>query len=71
MPAFLRTVGLAFGQRRKTLRNALGASWGKDEAARVLESARVPAGARAEELGLDGFLALHRARCAPAAAGAS
>jgi 16S rRNA (adenine1518-N6/adenine1519-N6)-dimethyltransferase len=71
MPAFLRTVGLAFGQRRKTLRNALGASWGKDEAARVLENARVPAGARAEELGLDGFLALHRARRAPAAAGAS
>ena len=62
MPAFLRTVGLAFGQRRKTLRNALGAAWGKDGAAHVLEHAGVAAGARAEELGLDAFLALYQAR---------
>lgn len=62
MPAFLRTVGLAFAQRRKTLRNALGAAWGKDEAARALECAGVSPGARAEELDLDAFLALHRSR---------
>lgn len=71
MRALLRVVGLAFGQRRKTLRNALGAAWGKDEAVCVLERAGVPAGARAEELGLDGFLALHRARREAVAADAS
>jgi 16S rRNA A1518/A1519 N6-dimethyltransferase RsmA/KsgA/DIM1 with predicted DNA glycosylase/AP lyase activity len=62
MPAFLRTVVLAFAQRRKTLRNALGAAWGKDAATRTLERAAIPPNARAEELGLDRFLALHRAR---------
>lgn len=62
MPAFLRTVGLAFGQRRKTLRNALGAGWTKPGAAAALERAGIAAGARAEELGLDELLAIHRAR---------
>jgi len=62
MPAFLRTVALAFAQRRKTLRNALGASWGKDAAEQVLERAGIPPGARAEQLDLDRFLTLHRAR---------
>jgi 16S rRNA (adenine1518-N6/adenine1519-N6)-dimethyltransferase len=62
MPALLRTVALAFGQRRKTLRNALGAGWTKPGAAAALERAGIAPGARAEELGLDAFLALHRAR---------
>lgn len=62
MPAFLRTVALAFGQRRKTLRNALGAGWTKPAAAAALERAGIAPGARAEELGLEAFLALHRAR---------
>jgi 16S rRNA (adenine1518-N6/adenine1519-N6)-dimethyltransferase len=62
MPAFLRTVGLAFAQRRKTLRNALGAGWGKNEAEHTLQHAGISPGARAEELDLDRFLTLHRAR---------
>ena len=64
MPAFLRTVHLAFSQRRKTLRNALGAAWGRDRAVQILERAGVPPGARAEQLALEDFLALHRARSA-------
>lgn len=59
---FLRTVRLAFAQRRKTLRNALGASWGKRASALALDRAGIAPGARAEQLGLDGFVALHRAR---------
>jgi 16S rRNA (adenine1518-N6/adenine1519-N6)-dimethyltransferase len=62
MPAFLATVRLAFGQRRKTLRNALAAGWGREEAERALAAAGLPSGARAEELGLAEFLALHAQR---------
>lgn len=62
MKPFLATVALAFAQRRKTLRNALGASWGKPEAAAALERAGIPPGSRAEQLDLESFLALHRAR---------
>jgi 16S rRNA (adenine1518-N6/adenine1519-N6)-dimethyltransferase len=62
MPAFLATVRLAFGQRRKTLRNALAAGWGREPAEEFLAAAGVPPAARAEELGLDSFLALHAAR---------
>lgn len=62
MVGFRSTVGLAFGQRRKTLKNALGAGWGREEAARALAEAGLDPGARAERLGLDGFLALERAR---------
>ncbi|HEX5760185.1 MAG TPA: 16S rRNA (adenine(1518)-N(6)/adenine(1519)-N(6))-dimethyltransferase RsmA [Thermoanaerobaculia bacterium] len=61
MPAFLATVRLAFGQRRKTLRNALAAGWGREEAERALAAAGLPPGARAERLGLADLLALHRA----------
>ncbi len=67
MPAFLRTVGVAFAQRRKTLRNALGAAWGKAEAARTLDRAGIPPNIRAEALDLDCFLDLHRAHGALAA----
>lgn len=62
MSAFARTVHLAFAQRRKTLRNALGASWGREHAGEALERAGIPPGARAERLTLEDFLALHRAR---------
>jgi len=62
MPAFLATVRLAFGQRRKTLRNALAAGWGREEAERALAAAGLPPGARAEELGLAELLALHAQR---------
>ena len=62
MAAFVATVRLAFGQRRKTLRNALAAGWGREEAERALAAAGLPPGARAEELGLAEFLALHAQR---------
>jgi 16S rRNA (adenine1518-N6/adenine1519-N6)-dimethyltransferase len=61
MPAFLATVRLAFAQRRKTLRNALAAGWGKERAAAVLATLGLPEHARAERLGLQELLALHRA----------
>jgi 16S rRNA (adenine1518-N6/adenine1519-N6)-dimethyltransferase len=59
MPAFLATVRLAFAQRRKTLRNALAAGWGRERAAAVLKALALPADARAERLGLAELLALH------------
>jgi 16S rRNA (adenine1518-N6/adenine1519-N6)-dimethyltransferase len=62
MPALLATVRAAFGQRRKTLRNALGAAWGRPAAAAALAAAGIPPGARAEELGLAEFLALEHGR---------
>ncbi len=52
MPAFATFVRQAFAQRRKTLRNSLGAAWGKERAA----AAGIPERARAEELGLGEFL---------------
>jgi 16S rRNA (adenine1518-N6/adenine1519-N6)-dimethyltransferase len=60
MPAFLATVRLAFAQRRKTLRNALAAGWGKERAAAVLAGLGLPEAARAERMGLDELLALYR-----------
>lgn len=62
MESFEATVRAAFGQRRKTLKNALGAVWGRREAADALERAALPPGARAEELGLAEFLRLDEAR---------
>jgi 16S rRNA (adenine1518-N6/adenine1519-N6)-dimethyltransferase len=62
MPAFLATLRLAFGQRRKTLRNALAAGWGREAAEAALAAAGLPPASRAEELGLAELLALHRAR---------
>jgi 16S rRNA (adenine1518-N6/adenine1519-N6)-dimethyltransferase len=64
MPAFLATVRLAFAQRRKTLRNGLAAGWGKERAAAVLAALGLPEHARAERLGLQDLLALHRAAAA-------
>ena len=60
MPGFIAMIRLAFGQRRKTLRNALSAGWGKEKTGAVLAAAGFPALARAEELGLEEFLAVWR-----------
>ncbi len=61
MPSFIKMVRLAFGQRRKTLRNALAAGWGREKAEAVLRAAGVPDRVRAEELGLERFLEIYRA----------
>ncbi len=59
MPAFLALVRLAFGQRRKTLRNALSAGWGREKAEAVLAAAGIPERARAEEMGVGEFLGIY------------
>jgi 16S rRNA (adenine1518-N6/adenine1519-N6)-dimethyltransferase len=52
----------AFGQRRKTLRQALSAVTGSTTAAEALcVSAGIDPGARGEQLQLDGFLRLAQA----------
>lgn len=61
MTRLTETVHAAFATRRKTLRNALAARWGRARAEQALAAARVTAGRRAEELGLEDFLALTRA----------
>jgi 16S rRNA (adenine1518-N6/adenine1519-N6)-dimethyltransferase len=61
MAGFIALVRLAFAQRRKTLRNALAAGWGRERAEAVLAAARIPERARAEELGLAEFLEIHGA----------
>jgi 16S rRNA (adenine1518-N6/adenine1519-N6)-dimethyltransferase len=61
MPAFLATVRLAFAQRRKTLRNALAAGWGRERTAAVLARLGVPDDQRAERMSLADLLALHHA----------
>lgn len=60
MPPFVAFVRLAFGQRRKTLRNALAAGWGKEKAGAVLAAAGTPDKVRAEELGLEELLGIWR-----------
>ena len=60
MPAFLRFVRAAFGQKRKTLRNALGAVVGRERAAAVLAATGLPPNARAEELGMPIWLEIWR-----------
>lgn len=60
MPAFRQLVHLAFGQRRKTLSNALAAGLGRERAREALAGAGIEARCRAEELGLDAFLELYR-----------
>jgi 16S rRNA (adenine1518-N6/adenine1519-N6)-dimethyltransferase len=59
MPGFTAFVRLAFGQRRKTLRNALAAGWGRERAEAVLAAAGVPGTVRAEELGLGELLEVY------------
>jgi 16S rRNA (adenine1518-N6/adenine1519-N6)-dimethyltransferase len=56
-----RVIHAAFGQRRKTLRNALAAVTGSSaDAEAVLGSAGVDPAARAEEVDLAGFVAIAR-----------
>ena len=57
---FLRFVGACFRQKRKTLRNNLLAFCGPEQAQAALADAGLDARARAEELGLDGFVRLYR-----------
>jgi len=61
MAAFVAFVRLAFAQRRKTLRNALAARWGRERTEAVLAAAGIPGRARAEELGLREFLEIFEA----------
>ncbi|HSL82539.1 MAG TPA: 16S rRNA (adenine(1518)-N(6)/adenine(1519)-N(6))-dimethyltransferase RsmA [Thermoanaerobaculia bacterium] len=61
MDAFEATVKTAFATRRKTLRNALGAAWGRPAAEAVLEAAGIDPGARAEELAVADFVRLTEA----------
>ena len=60
--AFKSTVRAAFVQRRKTVLNSLGSSWGKPAARDALEQAEIDPALRAERLGLGDFDRLHRAR---------
>ena len=59
MDGFVAFVRLAFAQRRKTLRNALAAGWGRERTAEVLAVAGVAERVRAEELGLAELLAIY------------
>lgn len=54
------TVHLAFAQRRKQLRNALAAGWGREVSERALAAARIDPRSRAEELSLEAFVELNR-----------
>jgi 16S rRNA (adenine1518-N6/adenine1519-N6)-dimethyltransferase len=55
---FRRVVLTAFGQRRKTLRNALGAGFGSELARQLLAHAGIDPQRRAETLSLDEFARL-------------
>lgn len=57
-------VHQAFSHRRKTLRNSLGAGWGKKEASAALEQAGIDPRRRAETLDVEDFVALLEARSA-------
>lgn len=61
---FEETVKAAFARRRKTLRNSLGAAWGKEGAVAALEAAGVSPEARAETLSVADFRRLSHARYA-------
>jgi len=61
MPELIRLIRLAFNQRRKTLRNALAAGWGRERAEAVLSAVGLPDKVRGEELGLAEFLEIYRA----------
>lgn len=65
LPAGFRDiVRAAFAQRRKTLRNALAAAWGRAAAERAIAASGLDPACRAQEVDLDGFFALHQARTA-------
>jgi 16S rRNA (adenine1518-N6/adenine1519-N6)-dimethyltransferase len=56
-----RLIRIAFAQRRKSLRNALAAGYGRAAADSALAAAGIAPARRAEELGLRDFLALRAA----------
>jgi 16S rRNA (adenine1518-N6/adenine1519-N6)-dimethyltransferase len=56
-----RLIAVAFGQRRKSLRNALAAGYGRPAADAALAGAGIAPARRAEELDLAAFLALLQA----------
>ena len=58
LDALRAVVHAAFGQRRKTLLNALSARWPRSRVAAAIHEAGLPAGARAEQLSLPEFAAL-------------
>lgn len=60
----VETVHGAFSGRRKMLLNSLGALWGREEAGNVLRRAGVDSSKRAQEIDLEAFLSIHRARIA-------
>lgn len=57
---FRRVVQTAFGQRRKTLRNALSAGFGGEVASALLQRAEIDPRRRAETLSLEEFARLAR-----------
>jgi 16S rRNA (adenine1518-N6/adenine1519-N6)-dimethyltransferase len=59
MRRLVSTVRLAFALRRKTLRNALAAGWGRQRAEAAVAALGRGDLVRAEELNLDAFLHLH------------
>jgi len=61
MPELIALIRLAFNQRRKTLRNALAAGWGREQAEAVLSAVGLPEKVRGEELGMAEFLEIQRA----------
>jgi 16S rRNA (adenine1518-N6/adenine1519-N6)-dimethyltransferase len=61
MAGLERLIRAAFAQRRKTLRNSLGAVYGREPTERALGVVGLDSRSRAEELDRDAFLALFRA----------
>lgn len=57
----MKVVRSAFSQRRKTLRNALGDSYGSDRVEAALDSSGISTKARAEQLSLEDFARLAEA----------
>ena len=58
---FRALVRTAFGRRRKTLRNALAARWPRPRVDELLERLGLDGRVRAEALGVERFVDLHRA----------
>jgi 16S rRNA (adenine1518-N6/adenine1519-N6)-dimethyltransferase len=56
-----KVVRASFAHRRKTLRNSLSASWGKERTDAVLEAAGIDGARRGEQLSLDEFIGLAEA----------
>jgi 16S rRNA (adenine1518-N6/adenine1519-N6)-dimethyltransferase len=65
MPELIALIRLAFNQRRKTLRNALAAGWGKERTEAALAAVGLPDKVRGEELGLAEFLEIQRTLKSP------